>query len=72
MENNKISTETIEHLFIGVTIDEHLNNLHDMMIEWLSYDGGTRRKNILYSTVNSYNSLRLFLQNLKPIEKERN
>lgn len=72
MENSTIPKEIIENLLVGATLDNHLDNLHDIMIEWLSIDEGFRPTDVLGSTLNTYNSLRDLLKKLKPIEKENN
>lgn len=71
MENNTIPKEIIKPLLnIGPSIQEHLDNLNELMIHWLTYDEPNWSDENIKSITNTYHSLKGVLTNLRPIEKE--
>lgn len=70
MENAKISFKIVHNLITGKKIQEHLDNLHDVMIDWLTLDVGSRDSEYQDSITVTYQSIREMLIKLKPIEKE--
>lgn len=73
MKNSTIKFDEIKPLLkTDNTIQKHLDNLHDLIMYWLTFTQDSPPKNIFYSTLETYHSLRDVLINLKPIEKEYN
>ncbi|WP_347173639.1 hypothetical protein [Polaribacter uvawellassae] len=71
MEKNTIPKKLIEPIFLlDNSIEKHLDNLHELMIYWLTYDNLYREDKVVASISDTYTSLREILTNLKPIEKE--
>jgi hypothetical protein len=73
MENSTISTEIIDPIFsCDNTIQDHLDNLNELMIYWLTVNNLIRKDDEVFSTHNTYYALKDILNNLKPVEVERN
>ena len=52
------------------TIENDLDNLHDLMFKYLTIDEGQIPSDVMWPFTETYNSLRSFLKNMKPLEKE--
>lgn len=69
MEKYKIPKEIIEPILMtDNNIDKHIENLHEIMITWLFEHSDGFHEDIKFSYRETYESLREFLQHLKPIE----